>query len=261
MRTYTADLHIHTCLSPCGQLTMAPEKIVSAAMRCGIDLIAVTDHNTAGMVDVVAQVAAGSGLSFLYGIELQTREEVHLLAYFDDPVSCHRFSDVIYEHLPQRENDPAFFGDQVVVDVDERIVRFEARLLLNSLDLSLEEAVECVLSHGGLPVPAHVDREPYGLMAQLGFRPAALCFPLVEADAAVLPDGFRGSTLLWGSDAHRPREVGTRMTQFVMERPSIEEMRSAAAGIGGRSVVVVARSDRNDPVCGKDETERTGIGA
>lgn len=251
MRTYVADLHLHTCLSPCGALTMAPRRIVETAVCCGIDIIAVTDHNTAGMVEAVARVAAESGLSFLYGIELQTREEVHLLGYFDDSASCRRFSDMIYGHLPPRENDVALFGDQVVVDGEERILRFEARLLLNSLDLSIEEAVGCVLSYGGLPVPAHVDRSPYGLIVQLGLRPAALRFPLVEADAAVLPDDFRGSALLWGSDAHRPTEIGKRTTRFVMERVTVEELRLAAAGVGGRSVSVAGLPSRRG--CGGGE--------
>jgi hypothetical protein len=257
--TYTADLHIHTCLSPCGELAMAPRRIVDEAARRGIDLIAVTDHNTAQMCDVVAQAAADRGLSFLYGIELQTREEVHLLAYFDDAASSRSFSEMVYDHLPPLAARPEVFGDQVVVDLDERILRFEPRLLLQSLDLPLEDVVERVLSYEGLPVPAHVTRSPYGMMVQLGLRPPGLHFPLVESDEPALPNALRESALLWGSDAHCPTEIGRRMTRFVIERPSTDEMRRAAAGTGGRSVDVIDGSSHRAPLdAERDTTNRPG---
>lgn len=45
LRRLRADLHIHTCLSPCGELAMSPRAVVEAARAAGLDLIAVTDHN------------------------------------------------------------------------------------------------------------------------------------------------------------------------------------------------------------------------
>jgi PHP family Zn ribbon phosphoesterase len=242
VRDYVADLHIHTCLSPCGELSMTPRAIVSAAVARGLDLIAVTDHNTTGMVDVVAREAAKHGLQFLYGMELQTREEVHVLAYFDAAAAAHEFAARIYERLPERENVPESFGDQVAVDEDERIVYVERRLLLNSLDLELEAAVEWITASGGLAVPAHVDRTPYGLIAQLGFFPEGTDFPLAEADGASLPPACRGSVLVWSSDAHTPSAVGRRVTVYRIESPTLDELRLAAARVGGRSISVERRA-------------------
>ena len=255
MRAYVADLHIHTCLSPCGELSMSPRAIVSAAVSRGLDLIAVADHNTMGMADIVAREASKQGLLFLYGMELQTQEEVHLLAYFDDAAAAHEFAARIYERLPKRENVPESFGDQVAVDEDERIVYVERRLLLNSLDLEFEVAAEWIAAAGGLAVPAHIDRTPYGLIAQLGFFPEGMSFPLVEADGASLPSACRGSALLWGSDAHVPSAVGRRVTVFQIESPTVAELRLAAAHVGGRSLSVERRAPAAhgpDPLDGGD---------
>jgi hypothetical protein len=223
---------------------MSPRAIVGAAKAKGIDLIAVTDHNTAGMVAEVGRAARGQGVEFLPGIELQTQEEVHLLGYFDDVATCLRFAAEIYECLPNRSNDPELFGDQVIVDADETIVAVEPRLLVNALRLSLEEAVARVEAHGGLAVPAHVDRAPYGLIAQLGFFPDGLDFAFVEADGESLPEPRCGSALMWGSDAHAPEAIGSRVTVFRMNAPTIEEMRRAAAGESGRSVTVRQRAEK-----------------
>jgi len=218
---------------------MSPRSIARAAARRGIGLIAVADHNTASMVDPVAEAAAEAGIGFLYGIELQTREEVHLLAYLDESSACHRFADLIYELLPDRPNRPTYFGDQVVVTLDEEIVATEPKLLVNSLDLGFDEAVALVGDHGGLPVPAHVDRETFGLIAQLGFPPENLRFDLVEIVEGVLPDGFGSAAPICSSDAHRPEEIGRRTTRFTVNATTTEEMVLAARRIGGRSVACV----------------------
>jgi len=226
---------------------MSPRAIVAAARGMGLDLISVTDHNTAGMVAEVERAARRGGILFLPGIEIQTREEVHLLAYFDNVTACERFGSEIYEFLPSTPNDPELFGDQVVVDADHTIVRVEPKLLINALRLSLEEAVTRIQTRGGLAVPAHVDRAPYGLLAQLGFLPEGLDFALVEADGEMLPEACRGA-LLWGSDAHALEEIGSRVSVFRMNAVTVEEMRRAAGGDGGRSVTVKRQVDRPEAV-------------
>lgn len=236
-----ADLHIHTCLSPCGELSMAPRRIAETAVRMGIELIAIADHNSASMVDAMAVAAAEAGLGFLYGMELQTREEVHLLAYFDEAAACHGLAEAVYACLPDRRNEPAYFGDQVIIDIDETILGYEPKLLINSLDLGFDETVALVGAHGGLPVPAHVDRETFGLIAQLGFVPEGLAFDLVETMTGQLPDGFGNAAAVCSSDAHQPHQIGRRTTVFRMHDITVKEMILAAQRIGGRSVVCCVR--------------------
>lgn len=231
-----ADLHIHTCLSPCGSLRMSPQVIVEEAVTRGLGLIAVTDHNTCAMGEAVARLARKRGLSFLYGIELQSQEEVHVLAYFDDARTCTAFSEEVYRFLPDVPNVPEHFGDQVVVDADETIVRIEPRLLLNSLSLTLDELVARVRACGGLAVPAHVDREGFGIIYQLGFIPSELQFSLIELDGDEIPPGCEGYAVLRSSDAHYPEEIGRRVTLLALEEVSVEELRRAAAGEGGRTI-------------------------
>jgi len=215
---------------------MSPRAIVAAAIAQGIDLIAVTDHNSVSMVDAVAALANSMGLRFLYGMELQTREDVHLLAYFDESLACHQLANAIYPLLPNRPNQPAYFGDQVIVDVEETILGYEPKLLVNSLDLGFNEAVALIRTLGGLPVPAHVDRETFGLIAQLGFVPQGLEFDLVEVLSGVLPNGFGEAVAICSSDAHQPDQIGRRTTTFGMNGASINEMILAAQRIDGRSV-------------------------
>ncbi len=215
---------------------MAPRAIVRTALARGLDLIAITDHNTAAMVSVLGDVARGAGLSFLCGLEMQTQEEVHLLAYFDALRACERFAAELYEALPFRRNDPAVWGDQVVVDADETILAYEEKCLLISARWSLEEAVSRIDRAGGLAVPAHVDRPAFGLLAQLGYSPEGIHFPLIEVVADAGPDDFPGAARFCNSDAHDLGAIGARRSIFVMRDATIEEIRRAAAGRGGRSV-------------------------
>jgi len=214
---------------------MSPKAIVDAARRKGIQWIAITDHNSAKMVDAVAAAASAAGLCFTYGMELQTREEVHLLAYFDTPSACHDFADAVYALLPDRCNQPDYFGDQVIVDVEETILGFEKRLLLNSLDLSIDEAVNKVRASGGLPVPAHVDRDVFSLISQLGVVPEGLAFDLVETTNGSLPPGFENAGPVCSSDAHELDQIGRRTTAFCVEEATVGEMILAGRREGGRS--------------------------
>lgn len=236
MRSYVADLHIHSCLSPCGSLRMSPRAIVDAAVERGLDLIALTDHNTCAMGPTVAHTAQRAGLAFLYGIELQTSEEVHLLAYFDDCDACSELSEEVYAYLPDVKNNPDYFGDQVVVDEQENIIRTEEKLLLNSITLSLEEATARVRAHGGLPIPAHIDRGAFSLLGQLGFFPENVSFPIVEVWGAKVPNECAQRAILRSSDAHEPEQIGRRTSVLTMERVSVEEILLAAARVGGRSI-------------------------
>jgi len=206
---------------------MSPRVIVDKAYKRGLDLLAVTDHNACDNLPYVKRLAEAKGMTLIPGMELQTEEEVHLLAYFEDLETVFAFKDRIYSYLPDVENDPDYFGDQVIVDEEDNIVGIESKLLINSLMLSLDQCVELVKEHGGVAIPAHVNREPFGIIGQLGFIPEYLGFDAVEVcsrtdvSERVLvkwPD-LKRYALITSSDAHFPNDIGRVFTLFLMENP------------------------------------------
>lgn len=216
---------------------MSPHAIVDAALARGLDLIAVTDHNTAAMTPVMAQVAREKGLAYLYGLELQTCEDVHLLAYFDDEATCIAFSNEIYALLPDGYEDPYGLGEQVQVDAKGNILRHEPKFLVNGLDLSFADAVRRINKLGGLAVPAHIDREFFGALSQMGELPEGLEFPIIEVRGECIPEICGDAAVLRTSDAHFLDGIGMRVTYITVEEPTIAELRKAAACIEGRSIV------------------------
>src|SRR5512135_126338 len=172
VKTYIAELHSHTVLSPCAEVEMIPPLIVQAAIEKGINLLAVTDHNASANVCAVQKAAQDTGLIVLPGMEVQTREEVHVVCLFDTLEQLAAWQVQVNQHLPPLENDIEHFGEQFVVDETGEFVRRETRLLLTSADLSLEEAIAAVNSLEGMAIPAHIDRKANGLLEILGFVPA-----------------------------------------------------------------------------------------
>lgn len=232
-----ADLHVHTVLSPCAEVEMTPPLIVRRALALGLGLIAITDHNAAGNCASVMQAAAGTGLAVLPGMEVQTVEEVHVLCLFDALEQALTWQGVVFDHLPDLPNDEALFGPQYVVDAGGEHVRTEGRLLLTSTDLSLDDVVHRVTALRGVAIPAHIDRATNGLLANLGFVPAALAAPALEitphADAANLvarrPD-LAGWPLIRGGDAHRLAEM-RRAADLPLASPTLDGLRQALQGM------------------------------
>jgi PHP family Zn ribbon phosphoesterase len=241
MRWFRADLHIHSALSPCGSLAMSPRRIVEEARKAGLSLIAVCDHN-AGENGVYARRLAHDSPRVLMGMEIQTSEEVEILALFPDEEPCLALQEELYALLPPILNDPELFGDQVVVDENEEIVRTVDKLLLSPVPLSLEEVVRRVEARGGLVIPAHVDRVPGGLLGVLGILPPGE-WPAVEispwAELSVVLElwpELRGRVILRSSDAHYPEEIGRAWTDLYLREPSFSELLLAIRGEAGRRV-------------------------
>ena len=189
------------------------------------------------MTPVTAQVARENGLAYLYGLELHTREDVHLLAYFDDEETCLTFSDEVYALLPDGYDDPFGLGDQIQVDADGNTVRYEPKFLVNGLDLSFADAVRRINELGGLAVPAHIDREFFSVLSQLGELPEGFDFPIIEVRGEDIPQICGDAAVLRTSDAHFLDGIGTRVTYITVKELAIAELRKAAAGIAGRSIV------------------------
>jgi PHP family Zn ribbon phosphoesterase len=213
-----ADLHLHTCLSPCAEVEMIPPLIIERAQALGLGLIAVTDHNAAGNCAAVMRAAEVTGIAVLPGMEVQTAEEVHVVCLFDTLEQVLTWQGTVFDHLPDRTNPEDVLGGQFVVDEAGDYLRTETRLLLTSTDLPLEEVVRRVRALGGLPIPAHIDRPSFSLLANLGFVPPHLDVPALEifrrsepAQVIAQSPDVAAYPLIRSSDAHQLSEMARRV--------------------------------------------------
>ena len=197
------DLHIHSCLSPCADDDMTPANICGMAHIKGLDAIAVTDHNTGRNLPYVKEAADYYGLIFLPGMEITTKEEVHLLGYFRDVDTAVEVGEIFSNHLPPMKNKPDYFGNQLVMNTDDEVVAVEDRLLIGATDLDLAECTKIIREHGGAAVPAHINRG-HGLLVNLGFMPEGLDLTALEVWRALpCPQDVQiGKVILHSSDAH-----------------------------------------------------------
>lgn len=243
MRTYRADLHIHTLLSPCGDLSMSPANIISEALRRKLDIIGITDHNSTRQACLIGILGARNGLLVLRGAEVTTREEVHCLAFFESLHDLEVFQGYLDKNLPDIKNDPLIFGDQVVVNEEEDIIHTEEKLLINATEISIGELEAFVHERGGLFIPAHIDRLKNSVYSQLGFLPPDLNADALEISRRSTPEEFRRIhpeikvyPLLTNSDAHYPEAVGAAFNLLEMEELSFGEIKMAVKGINGRRI-------------------------
>ena len=240
LRIYVSDLHIHTCLSPCGDLEMAPKDIVRRAVEEGLDLIGLTDHNSGKNVGAVLQAAEGSPVSIVPGMEVQSIEEVHVLTFFEDLNALREWDGIVYERLPDIPNNPDYFGDQAIVSAEGEILGFEGKLLLNSVQMTVDQVFNEVERLGGYCIPAHVDKVSFGLIGQLGFIPSNLDIRVVEVyDLHRAKDlsQLKGMRFITSSDAHFLSEVGKRRSHLLMAEVSLAELKMALDGREGRGIV------------------------
>ena len=239
MQVLLADLHVHTVLSPCADIEMIPPLIIERAKALGLGMIAVTDHNAAGNVAAIKRAAEGNGIAVIPGMELQTREEVHLMCLFDTVDQVLAWQQGVFAHLPARKNEPAVFGVQLLVDEKGDLLGRNERLLLTSVDLSIDETVAQVRERGGLPIAAHVDRRAFSLLANLGFVPPGLDLAALELSQSA-PEAFvreheelRRWPFIRSGDAHRLDELSANM-RFHLQEPSVREIELALQQRDGR---------------------------
>ncbi|HIY81098.1 MAG TPA: PHP domain-containing protein [Firmicutes bacterium] len=170
MKLY-CDLHLHSCLSPCGDDDMTPNNIVNMAKLKGLTCIALTDHNTAMNCRATAMAARQAGLGFIPGMELSTAEDIHLICLFPDCDKAEAFSRRVAEALPPVKNKPRIYGHQIRLDELDRPVGEEETLLLNATMIPLTEAPALVREYGGVCYPAHIDKIANSVLAILGSIP------------------------------------------------------------------------------------------
>lgn len=204
------DLHIHSCLSPCANLEMSPSEIVTRAVAAGIDGIALTDHQSARNTPAIAECARRAGLKCLFGMEVQTAEEVHTVALFDTVEQALALTNWVYEAMPKRVNDPETFGDQPVVTWDDDIVEMEWRILAMGCRRTIPETAAKVHELDGLYIAAHIDRPNFSVLGSLGAIPDN-SFDAVElsrtADESLWFPKAAGYAVIRSSDAHNLDDV------------------------------------------------------
>ena len=242
MKIFIADLHLHTCLSPCGEQEMSPKRIVNEAVKKEIDLIAICDHNSTENVPAVVEASLDSDITVLPGIEITSREEVHVTGLFEYYEDLSALQSYIYHNL-EGENDSSVFGVQMIVNKDGTEVGFNRRLLIGATNLSIESIVQAIHEKNGLAIAAHIDREGFGILGKLGFIPINLELDALEIsprmnlkDALTTFGEYKHFPFIHSSDAHRLNEIGAVTTSLNMETVSFKELQMTLKGHRGRHI-------------------------
>lgn len=229
---YRADLHIHTVLSPCGDLEMSPVNIVKKAKERGLDIIGITDHNSTLHGALVRKLAEKEKIFVLTGVEVTSREEVHCLAFFENDILLNEFQHFIDRSIMMIPNDVEKFGYQVVVDENEKISKQIEHLLIVSIDKSVEEIEKEVHKLGGIFILAHIDKKKNSIMSQLGFIPDELNIDGVEFSKYANIEEYLTSNkylnkykYIQSSDAHYISDVGTVYTEIECDRLGFQEIK------------------------------------
>ena len=232
MPKFAYDLHIHSCLSPCGDVLMTPPNIANMAYIKGLDIIAITDHNSARNARAVINAAAELPLTVIPGIELTTAEEIHLVCLFPDVDSAEKAGEELEKHLPPVQNRPEFFGDQIIMNENEEITGIFPFLLSNALDLSIDKLPEIISGFGGFCYPAHIDRTANSIISIFGALPDMPKFACLEVHNPALffrnseNAGYREEhVVVTSSDAHNLHDISEREHLLELDKPSFDALR------------------------------------
>ena len=180
MSRYTYDFHIHSCLSPCADNDMTPANIAGMATLAGIQIMALTDHNTVKNCPAFFKAAKQNGVIPIAGMELTTAEDIHVVCLFETLDEALTFGEEIEKHRILIKNRTDIFGDQFIMDEEDNVIGTDENLLSNATDISVDNVLKLVESFGGVCYPAHVDRTSNGIIATLGDFPPTPKFKCVE---------------------------------------------------------------------------------
>lgn len=209
MSRYYYDFHIHSCLSPCGDDDMTPANIAGTATLAGLNIVALTDHNTVKNCPSFFKAAKKYGIIAIAGMELTTSEDIHIVCLFEELNDALAFGDVVEKHRSLVKNRPQIFGRQQILDEKDNLLGEEENLLINATNISIEDVSDLVASFNGICYPAHIDRESNGIVAVLGSFPENHNFNCYELYDQKMSDEYetrfphlKNKLKLIGSDAH-----------------------------------------------------------
>ncbi|MBQ6714027.1 MAG: PHP domain-containing protein [Clostridia bacterium] len=223
MNRYYYDLHIHSCLSPCGDDDNTPNNIAGMASLCGLNIVALTDHNTCKNCPAFFEAAKKYGIIAVAGMELTTSEDIHIMCLFEELGDAMRFSDEIEKYRIPYKNRVDIFGEQMIMDGEDNIIGREENLLSNATMISVDDVPKLVNEFNGICYPAHIDRQANGIIAVLGTFPETSefsCFELHNGGAAddyIARYGLEDKVMVVGSDAHYLTDMRDKEFYFDIE--------------------------------------------
>lgn len=223
LKRYYYDLHLHSCLSPCGDIDNTPQNIVGMASLSALDIIALTDHNTAKNCPAFFDAAKRFGIIPVAGMELTTSEDIHVVCLFEHLTDALRFDEYVASRRVLIKNRPEFFGEQLIIDADEQVVGTEEFLLTNATDISVDEIYDIARSYGGVAYPAHIDKDANSITAILGTVPEDAKFDFFELHSQESVDktsalyGIDKSKFIISSDAHYLTDMRDKESFFLLD--------------------------------------------
>lgn len=228
------DLHLHSCLSPCGDDDMTPANIVGMAAIKSLDVIALTDHNSCKNCPAAIVHGQNYGIIVIPGMELCTAEEVHVICLFPTLVQALSFDTYVYNHMLPIKNKIDIFGKQEIMDEHDTLIGTVENLLINATDISFDEAFDLVASFGGIAYPAHVDKTSTSILSNLGFVPPDSRFTCAEFHdlktlhtTQKLHPYFVNCNIISSSDAHYLEDIKEPEYQLFSESRDIAHILAA----------------------------------
>lgn len=223
------DLHIHTALSPCSNSDMTPNNIVNMSLIKELDIIAITDHNSIANCKPCIEVAENKDIVVIPGMELQTKEEAHIICLFPSLEKANSFEEFVKSKQAATVNTPQIFGHQWIFDKEDRIIGEEEKMLITSINISIKEVFRFIQELGGLAFPAHVDRPTYSIISNLGFIPKNLPIGVVEISKdcnmtkilSTHPE-LKSYKIITNSDAHYLHDISERKNFIEVKEKNIE---------------------------------------
>lgn len=234
------DFHLHSCLSPCGDDDMTPANIVGMAFLNGLDVIALTDHNTCKNCAAAITHGNNYGVTVIPGMELTTAEEVHVVCLFPTLDDAMAFDAYVYEHLLPVKNREEIFGKQQIMDENDQVIGTVENLLINATDIYFDDVFDLVASYNGVAFPAHVDKTSTSLISNLGFVPPESTFTCAEIHSFKnlhrIQDEhpyFLQCNMLSSSDAHYLEDIRQAQYQIFAESKDINDILKAIQKVQG----------------------------
>ena len=231
---------------------MGASEIVASCREEGISIVAVTDHNHVGNVQALrraSSVANEAGENsvpiVLFGIEVQSIEDIHVVLIFSGHDTAAAFQEWLWLKMPPILNNINVFGYQFVIDHENNIIDQVPILLTQAAQYSIDEIAKHGMDAGALVIPAHLDRTDFSYEAALGQLPESFPCSAIEispvvshADLLRWKKRYPDRVIIRSSDSHNVSNISrSRCTLMLLAEPSFDEIKLALQNSMGRKVL------------------------